>query len=147
MATQDDYIRTALRVPPGLHAQIHAAARASNRTFNAEIVDRLERTFSSQNSNQPGSSKDTDRRSSDEADARSSADEIADLVADRVAMTLERRGLISQDGAQRLPADAATYLELAYRSIVDGRGTGAEIKKPPVNKGPERSPNARKRLK
>lgn len=147
MATQDDYIRTALRVPPGLHAQIHAAARASNRTFNAEIVDRLERTFSNQTSNQLGPSKDTDRLSSDEADARSSADEIADRVAERVARTLESRGLISQDGAQRLPADAAAYLELAYLSIVDGRGAGAEIKKPPINKGPERSQNARRRIK
>lgn len=46
MATQDDYIRTALRVPPGLHAQIHEAAKSNNRTFNAEIVARLEQTFS-----------------------------------------------------------------------------------------------------
>lgn len=45
MATQDDYIRTALRVPPGLHAQIHEAAKGNNRTFNAEIVARLQRTF------------------------------------------------------------------------------------------------------
>lgn len=45
MATQDDYIRTALRVPPELHAQIHASAKANNRTFNAEIVARLEESF------------------------------------------------------------------------------------------------------
>lgn len=45
MATQDDYIRTALRVPPELHAQIHASAKANNRTFNAEIVARLQSTF------------------------------------------------------------------------------------------------------
>lgn len=47
MATQDDYIRTALRVPPGLHAQIHEAAKSNNRTFNAEIVARLQSTFTS----------------------------------------------------------------------------------------------------
>lgn len=45
MATQDDFIRTALRVPPGLHAQIHEAAKVNNRTFNAEIVARLEGSF------------------------------------------------------------------------------------------------------
>ena len=45
MATQDDYIRTALRVPPDLHAQIHGAAKENNRTFNAEIVARLQQTF------------------------------------------------------------------------------------------------------
>lgn len=46
MATQDDYIRTALRVPPDLHAQIHEAAKGNNRTFNAEIVARLQASFS-----------------------------------------------------------------------------------------------------
>lgn len=45
MATQDDYIRTALRVPPDLHAQIHEAAKANTRTFNAEIVARLQASF------------------------------------------------------------------------------------------------------
>lgn len=45
MATQDDFIRTALRVPPGLHKQIHDAAEKSNRTFNAEIVARLQDSF------------------------------------------------------------------------------------------------------
>jgi len=50
MANQDDFIRTALRVPPDLHKQIHDAARASNRTFNAEIVARLQASFSDQSS-------------------------------------------------------------------------------------------------
>lgn len=45
MATQDDYIRTALRVPPDLHSQIHEAAKTNNRTFNAEIVARLHQSF------------------------------------------------------------------------------------------------------
>lgn len=45
MATQDDYIRTALRVPPELHAKIHESAKQNNRTFNAEIVARLEGSF------------------------------------------------------------------------------------------------------
>ena len=38
---QDDYVRTALRLPPNLHAQIHASARTSGRTFNAELILRL----------------------------------------------------------------------------------------------------------
>ena len=44
--SQDDYIRTALRVPPDLHAKIHEAARDAGRTFNAEILNRLEVSFS-----------------------------------------------------------------------------------------------------
>jgi hypothetical protein len=43
--TQDDYIRTALRVPPDLHARLHAAAERAGRTFNAEIITRLNETF------------------------------------------------------------------------------------------------------
>lgn len=54
MATQDDYIRTALRVPPDLHAKIHESAKENNRTFNAEIVARLEQSFST-STDQPDS--------------------------------------------------------------------------------------------
>lgn len=42
---QKNHIRTALRVPPELHAQIHEAAAASGRSFNAEIIHRLEQSF------------------------------------------------------------------------------------------------------
>lgn len=42
---QDDYIRTALRVPPELHKQLHAAAVARGRSFNAEIIGRLYESF------------------------------------------------------------------------------------------------------
>lgn len=42
---QDDYVRTALRVPPELHALLHRSAEATGRTFNAEIVSRLESSF------------------------------------------------------------------------------------------------------
>lgn len=45
MAQQDDFIRTALRVPPTLHKAIHEAAAAANRTFNAEIISRLQQSF------------------------------------------------------------------------------------------------------
>ncbi len=45
MAQQDDYIRTALRVPPDLHGSLHTAATTANRTFNAEIIHRLQQSF------------------------------------------------------------------------------------------------------
>lgn len=65
MATQDDYIRTALRVPPDLHARIHEQAKANNRTFNAEIVARLEGSFT--------------------AGGESASDEVIQAAADRAA--------------------------------------------------------------
>lgn len=42
---QDDYIRTALRVPPELHQALHEAADRTSKSFNAEINERLQRTF------------------------------------------------------------------------------------------------------
>ena len=43
--SQDEYIRTALRVPPGLHKAIHESADNFGRSFNAEIVARLQESF------------------------------------------------------------------------------------------------------
>lgn len=45
MATQKDFIKTALRVPRDLHAALHESAAESERTFNAEILHRLRSTF------------------------------------------------------------------------------------------------------
>lgn len=42
---QADYVKTALRMPPALHEQLHKAAELNHRTFNGEILARLERTF------------------------------------------------------------------------------------------------------
>lgn len=50
--SQDDYIRTALRVPPELHRALHNAADESERSFNAEIIERLKSSF------EPGPSAD-----------------------------------------------------------------------------------------
>ena len=38
---QDDYIRTALRLPRDLHGQVKSAAKGAGRTMNAEIIARL----------------------------------------------------------------------------------------------------------
>lgn len=42
---QDNYIRTALRLPKDLHSQIHEAAQADKRSFNSEIIARLTDSF------------------------------------------------------------------------------------------------------
>lgn len=41
----DEIQKTALRLPKGLHEAIHAAAKESGRTMNAEIVYRLQQSF------------------------------------------------------------------------------------------------------
>ncbi len=40
-SSQDDFVRTALRVPPELHARVHDEARKSGRTFNAQLIHML----------------------------------------------------------------------------------------------------------
>ena len=42
---QDDYQKTALRLPRDLHAGLHEAAIESGRSYNAEIVARLQASF------------------------------------------------------------------------------------------------------
>ena len=45
MPLQDEYVRTALRLPPDLHNKVHQAADAAGRSFNAEIIARLAASF------------------------------------------------------------------------------------------------------
>lgn len=46
--SQDDYKKTALRLPQELHESLHAAASSSGRSYNAEIVARLEESLAKQ---------------------------------------------------------------------------------------------------
>lgn len=48
---QDDFQKTALRLPKELHAQLHAAAQESGRSYNAEIIARLQSSFDDQAGN------------------------------------------------------------------------------------------------
>jgi Arc/MetJ-type ribon-helix-helix transcriptional regulator len=45
MPRQDDYVRTALRLPRDMHKKLHAAALQNGRGFNAEILERLAASF------------------------------------------------------------------------------------------------------
>lgn len=42
---QDDFHKTGLRLPKDLHERLHEAAAASGRSYNGEIVNRLEGSF------------------------------------------------------------------------------------------------------
>lgn len=37
-STQEDWTRTALRLPKDLHREVHEAARAEDRTFNGQLL-------------------------------------------------------------------------------------------------------------
>lgn len=46
LSNQDDFIKTAFRLPRDLHAAIQKSATNSGRSMNAEIIALLEATFS-----------------------------------------------------------------------------------------------------
>lgn len=48
--SQDDFHKTGLRLPRDLHARLHEAAAESGRSYNAEIVARLQSSFQPQTS-------------------------------------------------------------------------------------------------
>jgi hypothetical protein len=37
-SSQEDYARTALRMPRDLHQAVHAAAKAEDRSFNGQLI-------------------------------------------------------------------------------------------------------------
>lgn len=45
LTNQDDFLKTALRMPRDLHEQIQSAAKATGRSMNAEIISRLQQSF------------------------------------------------------------------------------------------------------
>lgn len=45
LTNQDDFLKTALRMPRDLHEQIQSAAKATGRSMNAEIIARLQQSF------------------------------------------------------------------------------------------------------
>lgn len=38
---QDDYVRTAIRIPPELHKTVHLLAKSQDRTFNGQLLAML----------------------------------------------------------------------------------------------------------
>lgn len=45
LTPQDDYMKTALRLPRDVHARIQEAATSNGRSMNAEMVARLQESF------------------------------------------------------------------------------------------------------
>jgi hypothetical protein len=41
VSPQDEYVKTAIRLPPELHAEVKRAAKAAGRPMNAELIARV----------------------------------------------------------------------------------------------------------
>lgn len=42
---QKNFVKTALRLPPELHAAVHESAQKNGRSYNAELVERIQGSF------------------------------------------------------------------------------------------------------
>lgn len=56
---QKNFVKTALRLPPELHSAVHEAAQRSGRSYNAELVERVQMSFDSDKSNEHRKAVDT----------------------------------------------------------------------------------------
>ncbi|MFM2254158.1 MAG: hypothetical protein RJB68_2495 [Pseudomonadota bacterium] len=56
--SQKDYVKTALRLPPELHAALHEAAAEGERTYNGEILARLRASFKGKRTQQSTTPKE-----------------------------------------------------------------------------------------
>lgn len=45
---QDDYVKTAIRIPPDLHKTVHLLAKDQDRTFNGQLLAMLKESVARQ---------------------------------------------------------------------------------------------------
>jgi hypothetical protein len=129
MAQQDDFIRTALRVPPALHKSLHSAATAANRTFNAEIIARLQTSFEPvvQNSEIEAIVAERDQQRALAEQFRSIADSTESLRALLAAMLLRAFEKMRTHG---VPVDTDVWLQetfMRWLTEKDVRGAAFSI--------------------
>lgn len=89
-APQDDWHKTGLRLPRDLHLQLHEAAVASGRSYNSEIVARLQGSFESGGAFE---SRGGNGITSEEK-------ELAERIAEKVVAALRPKGLDLVTGGQ-----------------------------------------------
>ena len=100
---QSDFVKTALRLPPDVHAMVHEAAAASGRSYNAEIVARLQASFQTNESEQ----REFEAWREVARLERNSTDKASDLgyvIEEMIAATIERDKVDRATALERLVA-------------------------------------------
>lgn len=92
-APQDDWHKTGLRLPRDLHHQLHEAAVASGRSYNSEIVARLQGSFESGGAFEP-------RGGDGETSTKEPEEDLAVRIAKKVVAALRPDGLDLVTGGQ-----------------------------------------------
>jgi tetrahydromethanopterin S-methyltransferase subunit G len=90
MRRQDDYSRITLRLPPDLHEKVRVAA--GDRSLNAEIIARLERSFDEDDTLQGHEDRLQELERQIE-ELGGETDQRLDRIEDRVWRLLEHAGL------------------------------------------------------
>lgn len=145
MARTDPQVN--FRIPAKLKEAIEAAAIAENRTVTAEIVSRLQDSF---DKNSVPATKTRRNPGTESKHFELNADEIADKVVER----LERKGDALPDKVVQVKIDPnemvlpfgdlrELYLKYA-RLVLEAAERPVQALPSPVQKGPQRSANARK---
>ena len=101
--SQDDFQKTALRLPKDLHARVHEAAAEIGRSYNAEIIARLESTFTAQ----PAGNSNT-------------AGVLGAMTTMLAKMLVRTAQLLTPEQKKRNPA--VGVWEAIAEGVVDGRG-------------------------
>ncbi len=70
-SSQENYVKSALRLPPELHAEVSAAAQLNDRSLNAEIISRLR-------------GNPVDALSKETAELKAMIREVLDIVRDKL---------------------------------------------------------------
>jgi hypothetical protein len=115
MANQDDFVKTALRLPRDLHAAIRAAAEGASKSMNSEIIGRLQESLRAA---EAGSI--LERLNSRESQLLEANEKQIDLLwslLDRADGAIRRCSTLIEEsegwhGAPELQRDVAVLLEL-----------------------------------
>ena len=109
---QDDYIRTALRVPPDLHKALHAAADESGKSFNAEIIGRLQASFQNFETADSALKREFEAQLGRLISRRDSVEMRTELARTRLdSLDVRRRMIVSE--LERMPANEGGVEKLA----------------------------------
>ncbi|MGI4847557.1 MAG: Arc family DNA-binding protein [Janthinobacterium lividum] len=125
MATkQDDFIKTALRLPRDLHSEVQESAEKNGRSMNAEIIARLEQASRILSPAGQGSSLDVKRQLDEIFRENQSHIDLLTKYYDRATSTLMRAVILLRD--QKTPAKQLNPLmkELAgltyFLGVIEG---------------------------
>jgi hypothetical protein len=119
MASQDDFMKTALRLPRELHAKLHESALDAGRSYNAEILHRLEQSFD---------------RDSDNKLVLTLEQKLEEMEASIKRMIKARESVESVLAKMGADANFLAKMDEAFNKVISMTEGGSKPKGPPQRK-------------